>query len=239
MFSGMIKGVAYLGLGGALTNKKEKELMITRVVWTCFFALALSACVGPVPNVSESFKLDDASEQGVMVGSVKYKGAVSGYKVYFRGLDNETTGYLEAGKGLMLLPIPPRGDFSTIKGELYATELPAGEYEAWQWDVHSGAARTASTRPFSIKFNVRPGEITYIGSFIFTVTKQLGLTVTGVSVDYEERFAEDIAILRRDYPNLVGEQIYLGLERGLVKTDLGGSGSTRWTMMPVMVPAGM
>jgi hypothetical protein len=213
--------------------------MITRGFLTGVFALLLSACMGPAPNVSDSFKLDDASERGVMVGSVKYKGGLSGYRVFFRGLDNETKGYLEAGKGLTLLPVSPRGDFSTIKGDLYATELPAGEYEAWRWGVDSGMAHTASARPFSIKFNIRPGAVTYIGSFIFTVTKKLGLTVTGVKVSYEERFAEDIAILRRDYPNLAGEQIYLGLERGLVKTGLGGEGSTSWTMMPVMVPVGM
>lgn len=203
-----------------------------------FITTILTACISPTASVDKSFSLDPNSQNGLLVGSVKYKGLLSGYKVYFRGLNNNQTGYFEAGKGMLLIPILPPSDFSNINGKLQVTELPAGDYEISRWSVSSGYANLSKTQPFSIRFKIEPGKATYIGSFLFSVTETAGLTVTGVKVDFEDRYSEDITVLKGKYPNLSNIKIFMGLEPSASKQNIGGTNSTRWNMVPVFIPVG-
>jgi len=211
---------------------KYKFALLLSLAWL------LSACASPTASVSKSYTLNSESENGLLVGSVKYRGLLSGYKVYFRGLNNNQSGYFEAGKGMMLIPIPPSSDFENAKGKLQVTELPAGEYIISQWGVTSGYANLSQTQPFTIKFKIESGKATYIGSFIFSVTNTMGLTVTGVRADFEDKYSEDIPVLRQKYPNLKDIPVFMGLEPQLVKKDIGGSSSTRWDMPPVFIYTG-
>lgn len=212
--------------------------MIYKTLLFGVLILILSACAGPTASVKESYFLDSKSNNGLLVGSIKYRGLLSGYKVYFKGIKNNQSGYFEAGKGILLIPILPKSDFRNINGKLQVTELPPGEYEISHWGVASGYAHLKPTQPFSIKFKIEPGKATYIGSFVFTVTKKMGLTVTGVSVDFQEMYSEDVEVLRQKYPNLAETDIYLGLESGFHENDIGGRSSTSWDMPPILIPVG-
>ena len=212
--------------------------MILKILALCVSILILSGCAIPTASVGKSYSLDSNSPNGVLVGSVKYRGHLSGYKVYFRGLNNNESGYFEAGKGVMLIPSPPKSDFRGLSGKLQVTELPPGEYEISRWGVTSGYAHLSQTQPFSIKFKIEPGKATYIGSFMFSVTKTMGLTVTGVRVDFQEKYSEDVAVLRQKYPNLEQTDIYMGLERNFHKNDVGGQSSVYFDMPPVFIPVG-
>lgn len=213
--------------------------MIFRALLAGLLACMLSACATPTASVSKSYSLESNSKNGVLVGSVKYRGPLSGYQVYYRGLDNNKSGYFEAGKGIMLVPIPPRSDFSNIKGKLQVAELPPGEYEISRWSVTSGYAHLSQTQPFSIRFKIEPGKATYIGSFVFSVTDTMGLTVTGVRVDFQEMYSDDIAVLNIKYPNLNKTEVFMGLESNLVKKDVGGVSAARFDMPPVFIPVGI
>ena len=213
--------------------------MIFRTLILSILISMLWGCATPTASVGKSYTLDSNSSNGLLVGSVKYSGLLSGYKVYFHGLDNDTSGYFEAGKGIMLIPVPPKSDFRGVNGKLQVTELPSGNYEISRWGVTSGYAHVSQTQPFSIKFKIEPGKATYIGSFIFSVTKTMGLTVTGVKVDFQEKYSEDVAVLRQKYPNLKLTDIYMGLESNLLKNDIGGESSTYWDMPPVFIPVGI
>lgn len=138
----------------------------------------------------------------------------------------------------MLIPVRLKSDFQGVNGKLQVTELPSGKYEISRWGVTSGYVHLSQTQPFSIKFKIEPGKATYIGSFIFSVTKTLGLTVTGVKVDFQDKYAEDVAVLRKKYPNLERTDIYMGLESNLLKNDIGGESSTYWDMPAVFIPVG-
>lgn len=199
----------------------------------------LWGCATPTANVDKSYTLDSKSSNGLLVGSIKYRGLLSGYKVYFQGLDNNISGYFEAGKGIMLIPLPPKNDFRGINGKLQVTELPPGNYEISRWGVTSGYAHLSQTQSFSIKFKIEPGKAAYIGSFLFSVTKTFGLTVTGVKVDFQDKYAEDVVVLRQKYPNLKHTDIYMGLESDFLKNDIGGESSTHWDMPPVFIPVGI
>ena len=214
--------------------------MIFRALLLSMLISLLWGCATPTASVGASYSLDSNSANGLLVGSVKYSGLLSGYKVYFHGLDNDASGYFEAGKGIMLNPIPPKSDFRGVNGVLQVTELPAGNYEISRWGVTSGYAHISQTQPFSIKFKIEPGKATYIGSFVFSVTKKMGLTVTGVNVDFKESYSEDVGILRQKYLGLEHAEIYMGLESNLLKKDIGGESSTHWTMPPtfLFIPVG-
>ncbi|WP_075187549.1 hypothetical protein [Teredinibacter haidensis] len=212
--------------------------MIYKFIIVGLIVLSLTACVSPTANISKSYSLDSNSQNGLLVGSVKYRGLLSGYRIYFRGIDNEQSGYFEAGVGIMLIPIPPSSDFKYTKGNLQVAELPAGKYEISRWGVKSGYVSLSQTQPFAINFEIKPGKATYIGSFIFTVTSSIGLTVTGVKVDFEEKYSQDIAVLREKYPNLGSTEIFMGLEPEFTKNDVGGTSSARWEMPPVFIPVG-
>ena len=195
--------------------------------------LCITGCA--TTNVAQNYSLNEGSPNGLLIGSIKYIGALSGYRVHYRSIESEVSGYFEAGKGAMLIPIPPKSDFPNIKGKLQVSELPPGEYEISRWSVSSGPAYLNQTTPFSIKFKIEPGKATYIGSFVFTVTNKIGLTVTGVNVNFEDRYGDDIKILKQKYPNLDDIPIYRGLKEGLVKKDIGGSSSASWDMVPVFL----
>lgn len=207
---------------------KLKILLIVTIIW------GLVGCAAS--NVSKDFSLSSNSQFGLLVGSLKYRGTLSGYKVYYKGLSNDEKGFFEVGKGMMLIPIPPKSDFPNQKGKLQVTELPPGEYEITRWGVSSGVAEVSHAQPFRIKFKIEPGKATYIGSFVFTVTNQMGLTVTGAKVDFIDAFEEDSEVLRRLYPKLAMTDFYRGLEPGLKQESIGGDSSVYFNMPIVLNP---
>ena len=139
---------------------------------------------------------------------------------------------------MALIPIPPKGDYSDYnsKGELFAIELKSGEYQINGWDVFSGYATISPLAPISIKLKIEPGKATYIGNFTFTQTGSLGLTVTGVSVTYSNKFARDKKVLAKKYPNINIENVILGVSPDTSINDLGGAGETSWDMPIVVLP---
>ncbi len=212
--------------------------MKIKLVFVCIFIGLLSGCALSTPNVSKQYSLDSNSKSGLLVGSIKYHGSLSGYRVFFKGVDNQEKGFFEAGAGTMLIPIPPKSDYSEVNGKLQVVELPAGEYVIERWSVASGYAHVGQTKPFSIGFKIEPGKATYIGAFVFTVTDTMGLTVTGARVDFKEQYSEDIEVLRRDYQNLKNTNVYLGIEPDFVKENVGGESSTQWNIPWVYRPVG-
>ncbi len=92
------------------------------------------------------------------------------------------------------------------------------------------------TQPFSIKFKIEAGKATYIGSFMFTVTDKTINVPSGIKVDFVDTFDEDIKVLRRLYPNLAMTDIYMGIEPGSKKENVGGASNFRIDSMPVFMP---
>jgi hypothetical protein len=189
------------------------------------------------PDVPKNFSLSPDSKTGLLIGSVKYRGPVAGYRVYFKGVSGEEKGYFETGSNDIVSFLHSRYDFPDVGGKLQVTELIPGEYEINRWSVEGGATHLNQTRPFSIKFKIEPGKATYIGSFMFTATRSLVNVVTGVKVDFADAFDEDVKVLRRLYPNLAMTDVYRGVEPGLKKEDIGGASSMYVDMAAILLPA--
>jgi hypothetical protein len=197
--------------------------------------LVLTGCAS-TKTIKADYSLNSQSEKGVLISSLSVRGGYSGYSVYYQGIDNENTGSIQFGEGMALLPIFPKGDFSHLnrKGEVFAVELPAGKYKIWRWGVASGYAFIKPVSPISIEFEVLAGKAVYIGNFDFKQTDSMGLTVTGVKVNYSDQSQIDLDILSKKHPNLDATNILKGIEDNANYQGIGGSGQTNWDI-PVFI----
>lgn len=209
--------------------------MKTKIILVAIASLILVGCA--TPDVSKDFSLSSDSKTGLLIGSVKFQGPISGYRVYFKGLNNNEKGYFEAIGTDPISFLHPRYDFPDVGGKIQVTELIPGEYEINSWSVDAGATHLSQTQPFSIKFKIEPGKATYIGSFMFTATRSLVDIVTGVKVDFSDAFDEDVQVLHRLYPNLAMTDIYRGVEPGLKKENIGGASSLYIDLAAILLPA--
>jgi hypothetical protein len=190
------------------------------------------------PNIEPDFKFRAEARSGVVAGSITYEGSFSGYSVMYRRVGtNSQTGSIRAGAGTVLVPYFPRGDADALgaSGELFAVELPEGEYEVHRWLISSGPASVVPTSSFSIRFTVLPGRVIYIGNFHFRRTSRLGLTVTGGELSYLERAERDLPLIKRKYPSIAATTIDVAIKRGASYRAVGGQHRTDLDP-PVIIP---
>ncbi|WP_369960036.1 hypothetical protein [Pseudomonas benzenivorans] len=188
-----------------------------------FGILLLCGCA--TSNVSKDYALKEDGDVGLVIGSITYDGAYSGYAVSYHRVPSGGAGYFQSGLSNVVIPYFPVGEFESmgLSGNLVATELPAGDYVIDAWSVGSGAAAVRPTKPFSISFRVAPGKATYIGNFHFTQLSNMGLTVTGAKVDYSDKLERDSAVLKAHYSNLSSVSIASAVKPELYVTGLGGN----------------
>jgi hypothetical protein len=205
---------------------------------TIIFLLCAMMAACATPSIEPDFKPTSEAGGGVVVGSITYEGSFSGYSVGYRRVGtNSQLGRIQAGAGMLFVPYIPRGDADALgtRGELFAIELPEGDYEVHRWFISSGPASVASTSPFSIRFKVERGRVVYIGNFHFRQTSRMGLTVTGGELSYLERAERDLPLIKRKYPNLDGTPIDLAVERGASHRGVGGPHTTTFER-PAIIP---
>jgi len=206
-----------------------------QLVSTCFqtahilvmpFALSVLIVGCATPDVDATYRLTPASTEGVVTGSVTYKGSFSGYGVHYKQIDGTAQGRF-ANHHSHYAVYAPRGDFSTedYAGVVFAVPLPAGEYEMHEWSIGSGFTTVLSTTPFSIRFKVEPGKMVYAGNFHFTQTTSRGLTVTGARLTYKEAMDRDLPLLKKKFTNLADIPIAYSIAPATQLEDLGGAES--------------
>lgn len=208
-----------------------------KLFFSLFFLVYLCGC-SSTSSVKSDYQLDSNSSNGIMLVSIRYVGGYSGYEVSFSNASKTESRTIQFGEGMALIPIPPKGDYSALgkKAELFAIELPHGEYQIDGWNVYSGYATISPAAPISIKFKIEPGQATYLGQFIFTQTDSLGLTVTDVRVDYLDNFQEDISVMDSKYPNINKGNILMGITQNTAIEGIGGDGGTSWNIPIVVLP---
>jgi hypothetical protein len=196
-------------------------------------SLVLTGCAS-TKTIKNDYVLNQKSGNGVLISSVSYKGS---YSIYYHGLNNEVRGKIQFGEDVALIPIPPKGDFSHLnrKGEVFAIELPSGNYKVWRWGVHSGYAHISPATPMSIEFKVEPGKATYLGNFEFIQTSSMGLTVTGVQVNYSYQSKIDLEVVSKKHPNIKVSSIIKGIEENARYQGIGGGDQTNWDIPAVKI----
>jgi hypothetical protein len=107
-----------------------------------------------------------------------------------------------------------------VKGQLVAAQLPAGNYEFYSFIALNSAGMamgtTKAVKPFSYPFQVRPGEVSYLGEFQMKF-EQNRLPSAGSSsqipfrVLLRDNRAQDFVAVKKLIPDLQPEQITVRL----------------------------
>lgn len=177
--------------------------------------------------------INDPVAKGYVLGSVTYTGSPSEYAIFYRKLPDGKISRFKTGAGIMLIPIPPKGDFKQygVSGNLFFAELPAGEYEVFSWQVFSGPAIVKPVLDFDMKFTITPDKAVYIGDYHFTQTARLGLTVTGAKVKLTSNEDRDFAVFKEKNPQISNVTINSSIPKDTNIENLGGSSKTKLTMV--------
>lgn len=160
----------------------------------------------------------DPSTSGVLLTRVNTHIYASGGSIYIRKPGAENSLVIRAHG---IDPLPKWDRIKGLKGRLFATSLPPGEYELHYWSLYAYGDQygslsfypppTRATHPFSI----RAGEVTYLGHYtIQAVTPLRGPynqprfvfnprpPFFGAYVIVADDLEKDTAQFHRDYPDL-------------------------------------
>jgi hypothetical protein len=198
-------------------------------------SLALAACA--TENIDKDYALSEPSGKGVVIGSIARSGTNGEFRLFYRQTDGDAQGYFAYGRGLGgQLPSFEKDDIKVphLRGALFASELPAGDYELYSWAVDAGSIHTVPAAPFSVHFHVLPGKAVYLGAFVFQQNGHL-LTGGSITLNCGDQRARDIPIFAAKYPNLAQVEIASSIEENRSYEDLGEGGATRIDIPAIII----
>ncbi|MGV1012136.1 MAG: hypothetical protein ACOYBS_06775 [Flavobacterium sp.] len=173
---------------------KLSKIIISSVLFFTTFLVVQSCAVASLP--SEPMNFSKLSEKGLLVGSVTFPTDTPNFNGYFFRLTNNTSQEFQIDRN-------QRGQLDEGKTYLFAIERPVGVSEipsvrlfhnsgmiAGQYDVRTGG--------FSIPYEIKKGEITYIGNITFNDYAKKGDVVVGLN----NKFERDIEELKKLQPSI-------------------------------------
>jgi hypothetical protein len=176
-----------------MKTKLIKIITLSILVFSTFI-LIQSCAVASLP--SEPMNFSKSSEKGLLVGSVTFPTNQPNFNGYFFRLTNNTSQEFQVNRN-------QKGQLDKGRTYLFIIERPIGTYEipsvrlyhnsgmvAGQYDVRTGG--------FSIPYEIKKGEITYIGNITFNDYAKKGDTVVGLS----NKFERDIEALKKLQPSI-------------------------------------
>jgi uncharacterized protein YceK len=167
-----------------------------RLTLTLFISIVLAGC-GTVNNRFGPQTLSDSvpnSSTGVVLISTGAKEKCITASTFFKVLKDEHK-YFDREIGLLSVDAYPlKSDFSNFHGNVHALALPAGRYYLAPWLANPYTTPKRITR---YDFDVKAGEVTYLGNYYMSV--QCSLSTTGAFTDYLER---DLAVVLSKKPSL-------------------------------------
>lgn len=201
------------------------DTRLMRMVLTLGAAALLAGCT--LSNVAPDYSLESKDNSGVVVVALGRTGAaqfdlsaqitpLAGGSSRTVVVDNELT-----PKDFGQIVVPRPGSDASDWGyvpvsnpmeRVVVAALPAGEYEIRNIDGHAPRFKDSGVDPFTIssdrfdmRFVVRPGQVTYLGSVVFVFPPWMALghpwgPLRIVATDTHDR---DQKVLRERYPNLV------------------------------------
>jgi len=173
---------------------KAPKISALTVVLFSFFYLLQGCAVASLPTTPMTFS--KTSEKGLLVGSVTFPTNSPNFNGYFFRLTNNTSQEFQIDRN-------QGGQLDGGRTYLFAVERPVGVSEipsvrlfhnsgmiAGQYDVRTGG--------FSIPYEIKKGEITYIGNITFNDYAKKGDTVVGLNNEFER----DIEALKKLQPTI-------------------------------------
>lgn len=172
--------------------------------------MGLAGC--SAPQVAKDFKPESRPGVGVAVFSVAHDiegGDVNKTIVYLDGGFTSGGAHFSSSNGTSLIIRRPN-DFSDVQGYLHVVELAPGTHRFTYWQISNGSGLRifphADLEP--LEFEVRAGEVTYVGAFhghLLRGKNLFGMEITGGGhVGVVDAAYRDLAVLGQRYPQFEG-----------------------------------
>lgn len=170
--------------------KNQLVRIIILVVFTASLSFMVQSCaVASMPETPMTFS--NTSSKGLLVGTVTFPTDKPKLNGYFFRLTNNSSQEFQINRNV-------KGQLDEGRTYVFAIERPVGVYEipsvrmfhnsvimAGQYDVRIGG--------FSIPYEIKKGEITYLGNITLNDYAQTGEKVVGLN----NQFARDIDALKK------------------------------------------
>lgn len=171
------------------------------------FLLSLISCSPAEDKAPQSFT--PTSDKGLAIGTITFEDDVPQNDIYRFFYYPQTSDKKNVKKNKGKIQLLGRtkegrgysGDFNTQKTYLFVIENEPGNYAFTEYNVLSkiGYAGMVSFSPkFSIPFDIKKGEITYLGELTYIEKAQVGtpkIIVTG-------RMERDVAEFKKKFPHI-------------------------------------
>jgi hypothetical protein len=189
-------------------------------VIAAFFAALLLGCAAT--SVKDDFSFDENKNDGIVVVSVSHDrkdgthAAVARFHMDWGAVDKDTW-MVQSREELLLLGsgMFKESEFDGVFGRLFAINMPAGKHELNGWQVSSqGALIEPRVQPTALAFDVKAGEVKYIGNLhihMDTGRNIFGMAVTGGGIpEIRDERERDLAAFKKRFPKL-DKSITVGL----------------------------
>lgn len=186
-----------------------KQLKIVLVLFSIPILIQSCAVTG-LPNEPMSFRKETA-KNGLLVGSISFpkeKARFNGYFIRVSAIDADEKTAKKNSTEIQISPeqiwkMKHKGQLDNKTTYLFAIERPEGKYEISSIRLFSNSGiaalqRTNYTGSFSIPFDVKKGEITYVGTIVFD--EYAG--ENDALVSYKNNYQRDILAIKTLQPSV-------------------------------------
>lgn len=183
-------------------NKNLYKAISAAVVLISTVVLMQSCAMNALP-VGE-MKFNPSSEKGLLIGSVTFPNdkAAALYGYYFFRLTNNTSQEVHIDR-------TKPGELDNGRTYLFAIERPVGKSE-----IPSVRLANGRIGGFSIPYEIKKGEVTYLGNILFNDHAKKG----DVIVAYKNSFERDVQQLKKCILQLIGVPLLMILKEKLSTT---------------------
>ncbi|MBB1139012.1 hypothetical protein [Myroides sp. WP-1] len=189
--------------------KKELFKFITLSVALFSTIILVQSCaVSGLSKKSMNFQ-EETAQNGLLIGSITFPKEKAKFNGYLIGVTSKDTDKKIARKKSTVIHISPeqiwkmkhKGELDNGLTYLFTLERPEGKYEISSLGLFTNSGFPALQRTdyldgFSIPFDVKKGEITYVGNIIVNEHSK----VKDIRVLYENNYEKDINALKTLQP---------------------------------------
>lgn len=195
-----------------MINTLFRSLFLGNFVRLAFFNTVLAALlVGSfgcsTRNVGVKYDFNELGEKSILFGSVSQtKSEIIGGSygwLYYKG--PKSGWFLTRKEKVPASYVFSSGDFSEVSGHVILVEVPPGEYVFHNWRVNNGSSATIipKVKPEEIKFNLKEGEIHYIGNFHFEMIEGVNFFganfVANTLITVKDELERDFEVAKQRY----------------------------------------
>ena len=188
------------------------KLSLSRCRWplvACLSSALLLGCAGP--QVAKEATAESIKDRGIVVVSVTHDAETgrraSAVFVVDQQAKTMETRVLRSVEQVM--GIPKGSDFEEERGRVYVLDVEPGVHSVDSWQSAGESVRIAPRNaPAPLRFEVKAGEVVYIGNLNLNHTTGRNLfgmsVVAGALPEVRDRRELDLAIAERKVPSIQG-----------------------------------